>query len=135
MENQNKQNAFSFIKYFVSESHITFDETKEISDEFNISIKPSGIKDKDIFKLKLETHISDKHEAYTIFVSMTGLFKFEEIENISSFFTLNAPAIMFPYIRSYISSLTSISGVDTVIIPTLNLSSLKEELEKSIEIL
>ena len=54
-----------------------------------------------------------------------GYFEFEK--NITDderkvFFNMSAPAILFPYIRAYISALTSLSGINPVILPTLNLS-------------
>ena len=49
------------------------------------------------------------------------------------YFAVNAPAILFPYIRAYISLLTSLSGVGTVLLPTLNLSSLSKELLNNIK--
>ena len=58
-------------------------------------------------------------------VHAEGYFEFEqditEVEK-GIFFKTSAPAILFPYIRAYISTLSSLSGVAPVILPTLNLS-------------
>lgn len=135
MEAKKTKQGFRFSRYYVTESLIRYDENNKISDDFSIRIDPSGILEKDIFKLKLETYVEEKNKCYSVYVSMVGVFKFKgKAEDIYSFFTLNAPAILFPYVRSYISSLTSVSGVDTVIIPTLNLTKLKEELEANIKV-
>jgi preprotein translocase subunit SecB len=67
-------------------------------------------------------------------VEIIGLFKFTgDFDEVKNFLYLNAPAILFPYLRAYISTLTTLSGLDTYTLPTMNLSSLKDELEKSIE--
>ena len=61
------------------------------------------------FNLQLEIHFSfEADEALT-----------EEFKS-SSFLKINAPAIAFPYLRSYISNLTMQSGYDTVVLPSVN---------------
>lgn len=60
-----------------------------------------------------------------------GIFSFAELtekENISEYFYTNAPAIIFPYIRAYISSLTALSGMEAINLPPLMLGGLREEL-------
>lgn len=56
----------------------------------------------------------------------------EEYKN--GYFIFNAPAIVFPYIRAYISSLTALSGMPTLTLPTLNLTQLGETLKTNIEV-
>ena len=38
-----------------------------------------------------------------------------------------APAIMLSYVRAYISTLTALSGIDTVTVPTLAMTPLGEK--------
>lgn len=45
----------------------------------------------------------------------------------SPFAKANAPAIAFPYIRSYISNLTIQSGYETVVLPSINFVKLTED--------
>lgn len=49
----------------------------------------------------------------------------DEFRN-SNFLSVNAPAIAFPYIRSYISNLTLQSGYNPVILPSINFVSLHD---------
>jgi preprotein translocase subunit SecB len=56
---------------------------------------------------------------------------FEGIDNAKSIFYINAPAILFPYVRAYISTITNLSGNDTITLPTLNLSSLGSILKEN----
>ena len=51
-------------------------------------------------------------------------------ENKTSFVNSNAPAILFPYFRAYISTLTSLSGMQPVILPTINFARMLEQQEK-----
>ena len=57
-----------------------------------------------------------------------------EESQISNYFFVNAPAILFPYIRAYIATLTTLSGyLKPITLPTLNLISLAKKLEKNTE--
>ena len=53
-------------------------------------------------------------------------FLFQMDENVtndfrdSDFVKINAPAIAFPYLRSYISNLTLQSGFSPIILPSIN---------------
>ena len=76
----------------------------------------------EFFKIIQENKISsDKH--FSLFILAVGTFelKADLDENIKkSFVNINAPAIMFPYIRAFISTLTANLGniIGPLIIPT-----------------
>ena len=53
------------------------------------------------------------------------------LDNLSSYFFINAPALLFPYIRAYISTLTNLSGFESINLPTLNMTRLGEDLKKN----
>lgn len=53
--------------------------------------------------------------------------KITEEFKFSDFPKINAPAIAFPFIRSYISNLTLQSGFDPVILPSINFMKLAEK--------
>jgi len=55
----------------------------------------------------------------------------EGLDNLNSFFFMNAPALLFPYLRAFISTLTNLSGFEPINLPTLNMSGLGEELKKN----
>lgn len=86
-----------------------------------------------VFKIIMETHVSIK-EAFQIFVRAIGHFEASSgltPETRSSFVNLNAPAIMYPYVRSYISNLTANSGgtVPPITIPPQVFDGELEEVE------
>ena len=58
---------------------------------------------------------------FTTEEEITEEFKFSDFPKI------NAPAISFPFIRSYISNLTLQSGFEPVILPSINFVKLAEE--------
>jgi len=131
-----KQNEspFKFNDYKIVKSYIEFPAKGNSDQAINIEIKPSGIRDGNLFRLTLDTTIKNNTNTLNLNVVMVGEFEFRNIpeEKLGIYFIVNAPAIMFPYIRSYISTLSSLSGIPTIILPTLNMTSLAEELSKNI---
>lgn len=49
--------------------------------------------------------------------------KYTESENVVEKFGLSMISIAYPYIRAYVSTLSSISGIDQIHIPTINVFS------------
>jgi len=108
----------------------------ELGKNFKITFQPSGIHDlkENRFQLNLKTLIVNDSQLLRIEVEALATFKIlgdNSPEALKNFFYLNAPAILFPYIRAYISALTTLSGLAPVTLPTLNLSNLAAELEKN----
>lgn len=65
-------------------------------------------------------------------VNCIAEFEFKDevtFENIPEFFYGNSIAILFPYIRAMVSSITLQANVQPMILPTLNLVSLKDHLK------
>lgn len=58
------------------------------------------------------------------FVEYSSLFEtdtdFDDAFRESSFVRVNAPAIAFPFIRSYVAHITLIGGYESVILPSVN---------------
>lgn len=136
MDSNINKSDFRFEEYKILKSSISIKSDELPDDEYNINISPSGIKSKDRFDLTLNIEIKDKKEVVNIDITVIGIFYFREninVEMLPHYFAVNAPAILFPYIRAYISLLTSLSGIATVLLPTLNLSSLGKELLKNIK--
>lgn len=45
--------------------------------------------------------------------------------------SVNAPAIAYPFLRSYVSTVTLNSGVEPMILPTINFQALAKEHQKN----
>lgn len=75
--------------------------------------------------------INIKDEEFNILMEMVFLFELEEDVDEkfkqSDFLTINAPAIAFPYVRSYISNLTLQSGFSPIILPSVNFVKLAKK--------
>lgn len=99
-------------------------------------INPSGeFLEGNIFKLILDVHVNDEHHYFDVSMEIHGMFEYQSTNmvNLANFICINAPAIMFPYIRAYISTLTSLSGIPTITLPTLNMESVGKQLREKIE--
>lgn len=116
-----------FKYYRIGNSKIELDiKAPKIEGETEISIanETRRIGDNE-FEIELNTTVVNESKTMNIQVSMTGYFEVLPIldENKkAALINLNAPAIMFPYIRAYISSLTGLSGLAPVIIPAINMT-------------
>ena len=96
--------------------------------------QPKGLVDQKTSKYTLELGIiiEDENKIFRIEIVVLGIFVFDaNVNNVNSYFYSNAPAILFPYIRAYVSTLTTLAGIKTILLPTLNLTNLGPELEKN----
>lgn len=127
------KSSFNFIDFKINK--VFFDFKKERTEEINIGFNPFGkyyVKT-GIFKLFIDVIISNSNEEFIIEINTESSFSLKEIDiNKDNYFAINAPAIVFPYIRSFISSLSVQSGYKPMIIPTLNLIGISEELKSNI---
>lgn len=128
-----EKSTLQFLGYKIQKSLIEF--KGEQSNGFQIGINPYGKIDnsKNIFELRLDVIIDNTQNSFKAEVSIIGTFKFTDKEDkkMESFLYLNAPAILFPYVRAYINTLTALSGNKAIVLPTLNLARLKKNLKKN----
>ncbi|HAO06413.1 MAG TPA: hypothetical protein DCQ50_05345 [Chryseobacterium sp.] len=132
--------AFSFETFKVPK--FSYDEGNQIGSDLKIGFIPSGkyYSSKGEFELTLLFITTDATEAENVIFELTSVavFKFEPIiklNNIPSFFYKNAIAIMFPYVRAFISTLTLQANTKLLNLGLMNLSSLEKPLiENTIEL-
>ena len=122
-----KEAQFRFVNYRITESVIKLDPEVEPSDELEVNFEQTiGVHETETrMRLLLNTSITDKNNALSVAVKAEGYFEFDEgldEDMKDGFFNANAPAILFPYIRAYISTLSTLSGIKPIVLPTLNLS-------------
>lgn len=129
---------FQFKGYNINRSLIELNENSNF-DDLKIGFKVSGIVkfENQLFSLHLMVNVSNKENDLRIEIDATGRFTFdkvEKIEDINSYFYINASALLFPYIRAYISTLTNLSGNRSITLPTMNLTNLAEELKSNTKV-
>jgi preprotein translocase subunit SecB len=79
------------------------------------------------FKVSLSINLSFENK-YIIEVCLSGIFQMEEEVKFKNKILLNnTVAILFPYLRSQLSLLTSQPGFEPVILPAININRLLDE--------
>lgn len=100
--------------------------------ELNFDVKGNFIKDKSLYELTLTVEGVEGSDTQIFQSSIMGLFSFPQKltkEEIPEYFYVNAIAILFPYLRAFISTLTLQSNSGLIILDTLNLSKMKDTLK------
>ncbi|MBD9146311.1 MAG: protein export chaperone secb [Bacteroides clarus] len=118
---------FRFLRYNIIKSSIEIDDNKVVNEDLTVEFSQEGAEciENNLYKHTLGVDIIDKNNVMRIKVVVIGLFEFDrDIDEKlkSTFFNSSAPAILFPYVRAYVTTLTGLSGVNPVILPTLNLA-------------
>lgn len=129
---------FRFEGYKIVKSLLEIKST-DISKDLSLNFDLSGIDNRSerTFKLTMTVVISDKAGNLKAEICAIGQYQFDEGNDerqLGNFFNMNAPAILFPYVRAHIATLSTLCGLKTpLILPTLNLSGLAELLAKQTE--
>lgn len=118
---------FRFKGYKIVESHIESKPEVETSQNLNVEFEQTiGVNEEGHnMRLEMTANIIDENKALIIKIKALGFFEFDsdlKPNDKDAFFRTSAPAILFPYVRAYITTLSSLSGVKPVILPTLNMS-------------
>jgi len=126
--------AFSITKYQFNK--VTIDLENNISKDVKLDFNTAGVYFKENSTFELQFSIKAFNENKPVFaeVNCIGTFSFEnvtELNEIPDFFYKNSIAILFPYVRAYISLITTQANIPGIILPTLNLSSLEGTLRKN----
>jgi preprotein translocase subunit SecB len=133
--------AFRLVRYWFEDAQF---HLSNVPGEKKISIDflPSGIyqRDKGIYNLTfvfVAWEDSKTQDDFVVKVRCNAEFQFNdtiEIDEIPNFFYPNSIAIVFPYVRAFVSTLTLQANVQPMLLPTINLSSLQETLRKNTEV-
>ncbi len=72
---------------------------------------------------------SDNSELFSISLKIAGLFEVSgpESERLSQFDKINAPAIIYPYVREYVSSISTRAEMPTLLMPPVNFVELARD--------
>lgn len=123
--------SFSFESYKILKFNYV-DPLVEV-DTISFKINPSGkyFEKKGQFNSQFEfiVNYGEENENELLSATMLAVFDFGEeleYERLPSFFFNNSIAIAFPYLRAFVSTLTSLANVKPLIMGLLNLSSLED---------
>lgn len=118
-------------------NQVFIDSDKYTGEKFKIDFNASGIYFKSDNKYELNLifkalHDESDKDNFFVRVNCKAFFVFntDTIElGIPDYFYSNSIAIVYPFIRSFISSLTLQANVKLILLPTMNLSSLEAPLK------
>jgi preprotein translocase subunit SecB len=131
--------SFSIVNYQFDK--VSIDLSNHKNSNLSTSFDTNGIfiTEDSIYELTFVVKVFNQEDRENPFVSVRckGVFKFENVstlDEIPDFFYKNSIAILFPYVRAYISLVTTQANVPGIILPTYNLSNLEEGLRKNTSI-
>lgn len=103
-------------------------EQEGLDDNFNLKYTPAfAVDSKNKFVVKFDVKLTSEN-GVAIALEYAGLF--ETTEEMTDqfkegkFVNINAPAITFPYLRSFVTTFTVNAGLKPVILPTINFHAL-----------
>lgn len=127
--------AFQIEKYTFDKVLINLEN--KTSEEINVEFIPSGIyyKDNCTYDLKFIFIAFNDNNIDNPFVRIQciGTFKFENVnsfDEIPAYFYRNSIAILFPFVRAFVSMVTIQANIAPIMLPTMNLASLEEPLKQ-----
>lgn len=133
--------AFAFKNYVFTNVEINMGQFSETL-PLDLSFSPSGVYDKTARSYNLRFVFNAKQgeeEATIVKIVCEASFEFKEainLEEIPDYFYPNCLAIVFPYVRAFVSSVTLQANMTTpILIPTLNLTGLQSILKENTTIL
>ena len=127
MDKEKKIAQFRFAGYKISETIVKIDADVEPGKKLSLHFQQKAGINEENNKMRFEFIVSAKDSKGVVDIKITTIAFFEYDTSLNEnqkkvFFMHNAPAILFPYVRAYISTLTAQSGIDTIILPTINFS-------------
>lgn len=132
-----KKGTFSLINYKIQKFSLSEPTDENVGLSALFDPKGSYFREKNIYILKFNFSISHGENIKTDFItaSIEATFKFDSDvktgEDIPNYFYANCIAIIFPYLRAFITTLTAVSNIKPLILPLLNLSFLESELKQN----
>ena len=115
---------YNFMSQYDSQSD---DKPIELEPNFNRTIVKI---DDDNLIVSISVSIKDDKMPFDLFVEISGEFnlsKWESDDKKKSIACINTVAILFPYLRQAVTTITSLGGVSPLMLPIINVASLFKE--------
>lgn len=127
-----QQASFSFVNYRFPKVCIDLDGLGQNA-ELEVVFAPSGIFHQRACEYDLSFSFKAVSDGKTcVEIGCESKFRFDGVnsaDEIPDYFYPNSIAIVFPYVRAFISSVTLLANIKPMVLPTYNLSSLKDTLK------
>lgn len=131
------KSTLRFIDYFINK--VEFYNNEQFKDEpveidFKITKKIKYTEDENnTFFVTLEAEIfenpKENNYPFNMNISITGIFELDDcdIDNRKNFAEVNSIAILFPYLRSIVSTYTANANVQPLILPPINIVKMLQQ--------
>jgi len=110
----------------------------ELNDDFKLTFVNTFLDEDNSFTVQFTALISSKEENFVMEIEYIGNFSSEETMTEefkqSHFPSVNAPAIAYPFLRSFVSTVSVNANLNPVILPTINFQELVRQQNKSSEL-
>lgn len=103
------------------------DSLEDVELQVNVSHNVNQISDRE-YKIILELSVADPQGKLSVFVK--GMAIFETEQKTRTLIERNTLAIMFPYFRSYVSTLTTQPCMMPIVLPAMNIIAMLTEKDK-----
>lgn len=127
MERQGKAATFTLKSYRFLQVSMDFEAQEGAT--LSVSFDPYGEYSKATgeYKLRLITRVSSEEKEFisTTLQVVFGFTESIELSEIPDYFYPNSMAIVFPYVRSFLSTLSLQANVPPIILPIINFSDLQ----------
>lgn len=104
-----------------------YQESSIDSEDYNFSFSPV-FSETDLSEFLIIFNLSLNSEDFSLVIEYAARFSTDKLIDedfkTSNFVKFNAPAIAYPFLRTYISNLTLNSGFSPIILPTINFTKL-----------
>ena len=87
--------------------------------------------DKNEYDVTIGVELKQSNLPFDAELSIAGRFSYEGKMDVEKVLKVNAVAIMYPYVRSTLSLMTTLAAIPPVIIPTINLVQMFEKEEQT----
>ena len=137
-----KEASFSLRGYKFPIVKLDMSKVKAGQDEFGLNILPEGefsIKKKSfLLRFVFTAFLNGEEVNPCVEITCEGMFTFKEvvtIDDIPAYFYANSIAILFPYVRAFVSTVTLQANFQPIVLPTMNLSGLSNTLKEHIKVI
>ncbi|SEC41144.1 protein-export chaperone SecB [Paenibacillus sp. GP183] len=137
MEKEIVPSSFTFDEYIINKSNFEVNQDFMQTDNINLDFKlntdfqVNEENDRALIILICEVFngFKEKNYPFNLYIEIVGKFSLNgEVDvEFANLCKVNGTAILFPYLRAYISFVTSMSGMPNLILPTVNVLKMLEE--------
>lgn len=102
-------------------------------DDGSVSVKILLNEDSSKSEVRMRTEVQDEDNLRTIIIEILGYFKINIEDQPEKFLAVNGSAILYPYLRSIVSIVSSLDSENQILLPTINTSGFAGELSPKTE--